>query len=71
MHIHLVNFQVLDRNGVPLAPYETGWKDTVRVGPHDDVRVIARFAGYRGKYLLHCHNLAHEDHAMMARFDVA
>jgi FtsP/CotA-like multicopper oxidase with cupredoxin domain len=70
MHIHLVNFQILDRNGAPPAPYEAGWKDTVRVGPHDDVRVIARFSGYRGKYLLHCHNLAHEDHAMMARFDV-
>lgn len=69
MHIHLVNFQILDRNGAPPVPYETGWKDTVRVGPHDDVRVIARFAGFRGKYVLHCHNLAHEDHAMMARFE--
>jgi spore coat protein A, manganese oxidase len=26
--------------------------------------------GYRGRYLLHCHNLEHEDHSMMARIDV-
>jgi len=70
MHMHLVKFQILERNGAPPALYERGWKDTVRVGPHEDVRVIARFTGYRGKYVLHCHNLEHEDHAMMSRFDV-
>ncbi|MGW2378476.1 multicopper oxidase domain-containing protein, partial [Kitasatospora sp. NPDC001683] len=26
--------------------------------------------GYRGRYMLHCHNLEHEDMAMMANFDV-
>jgi FtsP/CotA-like multicopper oxidase with cupredoxin domain len=26
--------------------------------------------GYRGRYLLHCHNLEHEDHTLMARVDV-
>jgi FtsP/CotA-like multicopper oxidase with cupredoxin domain len=29
-----------------------------------------RWSGYRGRYLLHCHNLEHEDHSMMARIDV-
>jgi spore coat protein A len=70
VHMHLVDFQILDRDGAPPAPYETGWKDTVIVHPNETVRVIARFEGYRGRYLLHCHNLEHEDHAMMARFDV-
>ena len=51
-------------------PHELGWKDTVRLEQGDDVRVIARFEGYRGRYVLHCHNLGHEDHSMMARFDV-
>jgi len=23
-----------------------------------------------GRYMVHCHNLEHEDHSMMARFDV-
>ena len=52
------------------SPHETGWKDTVSVDRDEDVSVIARFEGYRGRYLLHCHNLEHEDHSMMARFDV-
>jgi FtsP/CotA-like multicopper oxidase with cupredoxin domain len=42
----------------------------VVVGSKETVRVIARFAPFTGKYVLHCHNLAHEDHAMMANFEV-
>jgi spore coat protein A len=57
MHLHLVMFQVLDRqafeivNGqivplgspVPPPPHEAGWKDTVQVGPNEIVRWITRF----------------------------
>jgi FtsP/CotA-like multicopper oxidase with cupredoxin domain len=71
VHVHLVNFLILDRDGQPPALHESGWKDTVVVRPNEQVRVIMRFEGYRGRYLIHCHNLEHEDHAMMARFDVA
>jgi spore coat protein A len=70
VHVHLVDFLILDRDGNPPPPYEAGWKDTVVVHPNEQVRVIMRFTGYRGRYLLHCHNLEHEDHAMMSRFDV-
>jgi FtsP/CotA-like multicopper oxidase with cupredoxin domain len=70
VHVHLVTFMVLERNGGPPLPHETGWKDTVAVEKGEDVSVIARFDGYRGRYLLHCHNLEHEDHSRMARFDV-
>jgi FtsP/CotA-like multicopper oxidase with cupredoxin domain len=70
VHVHLVRFKVLQRNGGPPLPHETGWKDTVSVDRDEDVSVIARFEGYRGRYLVHCHNLEHEDHSMMARFDV-
>jgi FtsP/CotA-like multicopper oxidase with cupredoxin domain len=70
VHVHLVNFLVLDRDGKPPQAYERGWKDTVLVGIDETVRVIARFGPFRGKYVLHCHNLAHEDHAMMANFVV-
>jgi spore coat protein A len=69
-HIHLVNFQILDRNGQSPRDYERGWKDTLRLDSGDDVRVIMRFDGYRGRYLMHCHNLEHEDYDMMMRFDV-
>jgi len=70
VHLHLVNFQILERNGKPPLAHETGWKDTVALTTGEEVRLIARFGGYRGRYLLHCHNLEHEDRGMMARFDV-
>jgi hypothetical protein len=47
----------------------TGWKATVYLQAQT-VRVVARFAGYRGKYAFHCHNLEHEDMMMMANFEV-
>jgi len=69
-HIHLVNFQILDRDGQAPRDHERGWKDTLRLDSGDDVRVIMRFDGYPGRYLMHCHNLEHEDYVMMMRFDV-
>ena len=36
----------------------------------EEVDVIIRRRGYKGRYLFHCHNLEHEDHSMMARIDV-
>ncbi len=69
IHLHLVNFQVLARAG-GLEPEDAGWKDTVRLTPRNDVQIITRFTGYRGKYVFHCHNLEHEDMAMMANFTV-
>lgn len=71
VHLHLVNFQILQRNGTAPLPHELGWKDTVAVNKGEDVRVIVKFEGYRGRYLMHCHNLEHEDRHMMARFDVS
>lgn len=84
MHIHLVQFQILDRQRlrreggellfdgprVPPAPQEAGWKDTVAVHPMESVRVIARFSDYTGRYPYHCHVLEHEDHEMMRQFEV-
>ena len=70
IHLHLVNFQILERNGKPAAPYEVGWKDTVALSVGDEVLIGMRFEGYKGRYLFHCHNLEHEDRGMMARFDV-
>ena len=70
VHIHLAPFQVLDRNGQSPGPHEAGWKDTIALERGEEARVAIRFDSYRGRYLLHCHNLEHEDHAMMARFDV-
>jgi spore coat protein A len=70
VHTHLVPFQILRRNGRPPFRQEQGWKDTVAIEDGQEVDVIIRWSGYRGRYLLHCHNLEHEDHSMMARVDV-
>lgn len=82
MHIHLVLFQVLDRQdfiiddgnvttvGLKIPPdaSEAGWKDTVTAHPQQVTRVIARFEDYAGLYAYHCHILEHEDHEMMRQF---
>jgi FtsP/CotA-like multicopper oxidase with cupredoxin domain len=70
IHVHLVDFKVLDRNGKPPFNYELGPKDVVYVGENETVRVIAKFGPHQGKYMMHCHNLVHEDHDMMAQFQV-
>jgi spore coat protein A len=70
VHTHLAPFQILRRNGGAPFRHEGGWKDTVAIDRGEKVDVIIRWSGYRGRYLLHCHNLEHEDHSMMARVDV-
>ena len=86
IHMHLVEFQVLDRSSFeivdgkvvpgsdkrPPDAEEAGWKDTARVKPHELLRVIMRFGpdGYLGDYVVHCHMLEHEDNDMMRRFTV-
>jgi spore coat protein A, manganese oxidase len=70
VHIHLVDFQILDRNGQPPRPYERGPKDVAYVGEGETVRVLMRFGPQIGRYMMHCHNLVHEDHDMMVQFEV-
>ena len=70
LHVHLVDFQILSRNGRAPFPYEKGPKDTVYVGEGETVRLLMQFGPHRGRYMIHCHNLPHEDHDMMAQFSV-
>jgi FtsP/CotA-like multicopper oxidase with cupredoxin domain len=71
MHVHAVQFKVLDRSGNRgLTPTETGWKDTVLVMPGETVRVIMSFNAPKGLYVFHCHNLEHEDNGMMANLEI-
>lgn len=70
LHIHLIDFQILSRNGKPPFANELGPKDTVYMGEDEKVEVLARFGPHRGKYMIHCHNLSHEDHDMMVQYSV-
>lgn len=51
-------------------PNEAGWKDTVVVTPGSSTRIIAKFEGYPGRYVWHCHILEHEDNEMMRPYEV-
>ena len=77
VHIHLVDFQVIWRsNTVGNLPYpwELGPKDVVYLGERETVRLLMQFALGKGndggRYMVHCHNLPHEDHDMMLQFAV-
>ena len=70
LHIHLIDFKILSRNGQAPKPYERGRKDTAYLGENETVKVIARFGPQEGRYMVHCHNLVHEDHDMMVQFRV-
>lgn len=69
-HTHLVRFQVLDRDGKAPGPLETGWKDSILIDPGESVRLIMKFGDFTGRYLYHCHLLAHADLGMMAQMEV-
>ena len=70
VHIHLEEGRILSRNGKPPPAHEAGRKDVYVLNPDDEVRVFIRFRDFSGKYMMHCHNTIHEDHAMMIRFDI-
>ncbi|HEY6738325.1 MAG TPA: multicopper oxidase family protein [Actinopolymorphaceae bacterium] len=69
VHLHLAHFQVLSVDGGRVEGPPV-WKDTVELRDNQIVEIITRFTGYRGRYVLHCHNLEHEDMMMMANFEV-
>ncbi len=64
----------LASNAQGLLPSDLGWKDTVLVWPGETVRIALDFTHpFHGDqvYMLHCHNLEHEDQGMMLNFKVA
>ena len=84
-HIHGFQFQILERRGSPgqqialavndkgLAASDLGWKDTVLVWPGETVCIVIDFTHpFVGDqvYMLHCHNLEHEDQGMMLNLKV-
>jgi FtsP/CotA-like multicopper oxidase with cupredoxin domain len=82
IHVHHEFMRVLKRNGrLPFDGSGTDLgqsverdglarKDTILLGPNSEVEVYVKFENYKGPFVFHCHNIEHEDHAMMARFDV-
>jgi FtsP/CotA-like multicopper oxidase with cupredoxin domain len=70
IHIHDVDWYVISRNFAPPQPWEAGLKETFRLDPGEGLVVGAKFTDHLGRFMIHCHMLEHEDHGMMATFEV-
>jgi FtsP/CotA-like multicopper oxidase with cupredoxin domain len=49
---------------------EVSRKDVTRLQGDEDAKIFFRFRDFTGDYAMHCHNVVHEDHAMMLLFQV-
>jgi spore coat protein A len=70
IHIHDIEWQILDIDRTPPASGDDGMKDTFLIPAGSTIRVIGTFTDNLGEYVSHCHILEHEDHAMMINFAV-
>ena len=77
VHIHFEEHRTLSRNGVLVKPnaqfnasVDYARKDVVALNTNEEVRIFMRFRDMKGRYVMHCHNVVHEDHAMMVRWDI-
>ncbi len=81
VHIHFEEGRVISRRvrvsqnpdvfqNLPLLPEEQGRRDVYPLLPQHRVVLRMRFRDFVGRYLIHCHNMNHEDNFMMARWDI-
>lgn len=70
IHVHAVDWWVISRNGGTPASDEGVLKETFRLDPGETLAVGAKFTDHLGRFLIHCHMLSHEDHAMMTTFEI-
>jgi FtsP/CotA-like multicopper oxidase with cupredoxin domain len=84
VHIHFEEHRMLTRNGQPVLPatqlngaIDYSRRDIINLQTNDEVKLFMRFRdmGHTSepaynRYVMHCHNVVHEDHAMMVRWDI-
>jgi len=84
VHIHFEEGRIMSRSlttrdasgnvvsvaNVPLLPEELGRRDIYRVPGQNRLVIRLRFRDFVGRYLIHCHNMNHEDNFMMVRWDI-
>jgi spore coat protein A len=75
VHTHLADAKFIGRNtngGKPF-PWELGPKDVYYAGENESITMLIQFQvqpNGEGRYMVHCHNVSHEDHDMMVQFSV-
>ena len=66
--------EVGTKTGTPDNPLDTFMggprRDVATILPGDEVKLYMRWNDFLGKHVMHCHNVVHEDHAMMIRWDI-
>ena len=70
LHLHQTDWYMLSRNGRRPPPWEACLKDTFFMDPRDRVVIAGRLSDHKGKFVMHCHMLDHEDHGLMSQFEV-
>ena len=75
-HLHMEEHRTVMRGGVDVTngstahPDDLSREDLVALDPGESVIVYRGFRDFVGPYVAHCHNLAHEDHAMMFGWEI-
>jgi FtsP/CotA-like multicopper oxidase with cupredoxin domain len=78
LHLHMEEHRTVMRDGVDVTgigalashPDEASREDLVNLDPGEETIIFRGFRDFTGPYVVHCHNLAHEDHAMMFGFEI-
>ena len=77
VHIHFEEHRTISRNGQLVQPnaqfnasVDYARKDVIELNFNEEVKIFMRFRDMKGRYVMHCHNVVHEDHAMMVRWDI-
>jgi len=70
IHPHQEEFVILTRNGKAPPAFEAGRDDVARLNFNEEIVTYRRNRDFVGRYPMHCHNVIHEDHAMMLLFEV-
>ncbi len=70
IHVHFEEHQILSRNGKTPPADEIAREDVVWLGHGESVKTFRRFRDFTGRYVTHCHNVVHEDHAMMFQWKI-
>ena len=71
MHLHLMQFRVLDRDGVAVPDWQAYPKDTTPILPGQTVRILVTFySPYTGVFPFHCHFVDHSSAGMMGQFEI-
>ena len=76
-HLHMEEHRVVMRNERDVTstvdkahPDDKSKEDLVALDPGESTIIYRGFRDFVGPYVAHCHNLAHEDHAMMFGWDI-